>query len=307
MRRAVDVDRPNGIARPAAPAAARPRSRSTSSTSADGSSSTSRTRPDRAARRRRPRSPTRSSTRNSPSRAVAELRARHRDRLAAQRFRRGRGRPTPSSFTSGRCGGPLRQATFMSRSADQHRRPGSSSSRRSVGSATVNAPSLPCGRPTRPIRSRRQSTISTRTRFPSLVPPAFMIARSALRCGRGGRSPCRGRPRRRSARARSSRRPPRTRRTSHLVGLVDQRLREELEQLLQAVIPLAFISFLTVPEGWAPFSIQACELLLVELDRGRVRLRVVVAEHLDEAPVARVSAGRSRRRARSGCSVRPRA
>lgn len=38
--------------------------------------------------------------------------------------------------------------------------------------------------------------------------------------------------------------------------LVDQSPCEELEQLLQALIPLAFISFLTVPLGCAPFSIQ---------------------------------------------------
>jgi len=41
-----------------------------------------------------------------------------------------------------------------------------------------------------------------------------------------------------------------------LVGIVDQRLCEELEQLLQAAIPLALRSFFTVPEGWAPFWIQ---------------------------------------------------
>jgi hypothetical protein len=38
--------------------------------------------------------------------------------------------------------------------------------------------------------------------------------------------------------------------------LVDQSPCEELEQLLQALIPFAFISFLTVPLGCAPFSIQ---------------------------------------------------
>ena len=38
--------------------------------------------------------------------------------------------------------------------------------------------------------------------------------------------------------------------------LVDQSPCEELEQLLQVLIPLAFISFLTVPLGCAPFSIH---------------------------------------------------
>jgi hypothetical protein len=41
-----------------------------------------------------------------------------------------------------------------------------------------------------------------------------------------------------------------------LVRVVDQSPCEELEQLLQALIPLAFISFLTVPLGCAPLSIQ---------------------------------------------------
>jgi hypothetical protein len=40
------------------------------------------------------------------------------------------------------------------------------------------------------------------------------------------------------------------------VGLVDQGPREELEQLLQALIPFAFISFLTVSLGCAPCRIQ---------------------------------------------------
>jgi hypothetical protein len=38
--------------------------------------------------------------------------------------------------------------------------------------------------------------------------------------------------------------------------LVDEGPCQELEQLLQALIPLAFISFLTVPLGCAPCSIQ---------------------------------------------------
>ena len=38
--------------------------------------------------------------------------------------------------------------------------------------------------------------------------------------------------------------------------LVDQGPCEELEQLFQALIPLAFISLLTVPLGCAPCSIQ---------------------------------------------------
>jgi hypothetical protein len=41
------------------------------------------------------------------------------------------------------------------------------------------------------------------------------------------------------------------------IRLVDQRSGEELEQLLQAVIPFAFISLLTVPLGCAPFWIQS--------------------------------------------------
>ena len=42
-----------------------------------------------------------------------------------------------------------------------------------------------------------------------------------------------------------------------LAGLVDQSLGKELEQVLQALIPFAFISFLTVPVGWAPLLIQS--------------------------------------------------
>ena len=40
----------------------------------------------------------------------------------------------------------------------------------------------------------------------------------------------------------------------HLVRLVDQGPGQELEQLLQPLIPLAFKSFLTVPEGCAPWA-----------------------------------------------------
>ena len=41
-----------------------------------------------------------------------------------------------------------------------------------------------------------------------------------------------------------------------LVGLVDQRPGEELEQLLQALIPFALRSFFTVPQGCAPLRSQ---------------------------------------------------
>ena len=44
---------------------------------------------------------------------------------------------------------------------------------------------------------------------------------------------------------------------ANLVRMVDQRFREELEELLQALIPLALSSCLTVPLGWAPCWTQA--------------------------------------------------
>ena len=43
---------------------------------------------------------------------------------------------------------------------------------------------------------------------------------------------------------------------ANLVGVVDQGLGEELEELLQAAIPFALSRRLTVPEGCAPFWIQ---------------------------------------------------
>ena len=52
-------------------------------------------------------------------------------------------------------------------------------------------------------------------------------------------------------------------------------------------MPLVRSRVATVSEGWAPCSSQWLRALLVELDRRGLGLRVVLADRLDRAPVAR--------------------
>ena len=124
-----------------------------------------------------------------------------------------------------------------------------------MGSETVKPPSRPCGRPTRPIRSSSVDDLDEdalsflgaiglhdgaqrirRAALPSDHLAAVILGDGQLEDDR-------------------------LLVLLELVNLdlgrfVDQSPCEELEQLLQALIPFAFISFLTVPVGCAPFSIQ---------------------------------------------------
>ena len=147
-------------------------------------------------------------------------------------------------------------ATFISRVPTVSDRPGSNSSTRSVGSVTVNAPRR-CRAGARRAR-RAASSVDDLDEDALSFLDAIGLHDGAQRLGRAALA------------------------ADHLaavvlgdaqleddrvvvllelvnldlVRLVDQGPGEELEQLLQALIPLAFISCLTVSLGWAPCSSQ---------------------------------------------------
>ena len=93
------------------------------------------------------------------------------------------------------------------------------------------------------------------------------------------------------------------------VGILDQRPGEELDQVAHqapaASMPLVRSRPATVRVGWAPWASQCRARSLVDLDRRRIGLRVVVADRLDRPAVARRRGGRRRRCARSGSCWNP--
>src|SRR5439155_13926180 len=98
-----------------------------------------------------------------------------------------------------------------------------------------------------------------------------------------GRSPCRDPPLRRSAPARQCPRLPGTR--APRPGRAGRPASWRGTPTAPSADPLCLQQPLDRVAGLGPLPKPAADALLVDLDRGGIRLRVVVTEHLEKAPI----------------------
>src|SRR3954471_18833607 len=270
----------------------------TSSASQDGSGTSRATTPSS----RSPsttRQPTRSSAHHSSSSSAGATsrgtsRSRPRSAAAASRV------STPSRRTMGRSSVPARRTIGASRSPARTTTPSASSAPRAW--CTWKEPSRPCGRPTRPPAS--QSSAGPATSVDDVDEHAAVLLDR----------------RRLDDRAQSVRGPPAAADDlavvvlphgkleddravvllelldGHGVGLVDERPREVLEQLPHPQRPplagggvdaLGLQELADLGRRLGALGEPLADAVLLEDDRRGLRLRVVLAHGLDEAPVAR--------------------